>query len=179
MPDISVRKARLSEAPIILKLVHESMSSYCRDSGIPDSYIEATSEDLETVKNAISSGVVFVALDEDDEILGTCRLYIRPRREMGKELTGSLTGVSSRIAYFARFSVWDQWRGQGIGNYLLSFCEKVARSSKCSHMLLHTALSNEGMVDYYRTRGFNLLSSDDSRGYPRGLFEKPLPAQNR
>ena len=61
MPDISVRKARLSEAPIILKLVHESMSSYCRDSGIPDSYIEATSEDLETVKNAISSGVVFVA----------------------------------------------------------------------------------------------------------------------
>ena len=174
MPDIYVRKARLSEASVILKLVHESMSSYCRDSGIPDSYIEATSETLETIQNAISSGVVFVALSDEEEILGTCRLYIRPRREMDKELAGVLTGVSSRVAYFARFSVWDQWRGQGIGNYLLSFCEKVARATMCSHMLLHTALSNEGMVDYYQTRGFTLLSSDDRRGYPRGLFGKTL-----
>ena len=36
-PDIHVRTARLSEAKTILKLVHESMSHYCKDSGIPDS----------------------------------------------------------------------------------------------------------------------------------------------
>ena len=41
-------------------------------------------------------------------------------------------------------------------------------------MLLHTALSNSGMVDYYKTRGFDLLSSDDRRGYQRGLFGKAL-----
>ena len=174
MPDIHVRKARLTEAPVILQLVHESMSSYCRDSGIPDSYIEATSEDLEAIENAISSGVVFVALSEEDEILGTCRLYIRPRRDLDKEIKSVLSGFSTRIAYFARFSVWDTWRGQGIGNYLLSYCEKVAIDSKCSHMLLHTALSNSGMVDYYKTRGFDLLYSDDRRGYQRGLFGKAL-----
>lgn len=179
MPDIHVRKARLTEASVILRLVRESMSSYCRDSGIPDSYIEATSETLETIENAISSGVVFVALSDEEEILGTCRLYIRPRRELDKDLASVITGFSSRIAYFARFAVWDEWRSQGIGNYLLSYTEKVARSTMCSHMLLHTALSNPGMVEYYRARGFTLLSSDDKRGYPRGLFGKALVPRPR
>ena len=173
-PDIHVRTARLSEAKTILKLVHESMSHYCKDSGIPDSYIEATSESLETIEDAISSGVVFVALNDEDDILGTCRLYIRPRREMSRELSSFTGKLSSRIAYFARFAVWDTWRSLGIGNYLLSHCEAFARSTSCSHMLLHTALSNQGMVSYYEAHGFSLLSSDNSRGYDRGLFGKSL-----
>ena len=174
MPDIHVRQARLTEGAIILKLVHESMTSYCRDSGIPDSFIEATSETLETVEAAISSGVVFVALSEDEEILGTCRLYIRPRRDLDDELKNVIKGFSSRVAYFARFAVWDTWRNQGIGNYLLSYCEQVARKTSCSHLLLHTAQSNPGMVDYYQSRGFKLLSTDECRGYRRGLFGKKL-----
>lgn len=174
MADIHVRKARMTEAETILRLVHESMKSYCRDSGIPDSYIEATSETVETIENAIASGVVFVALSEDEEILGTCRLYIRPRRELDTEIQNVIPGVSTRIAYFARFSVWDKWRNQGIGNYLFSYCERVAGLSLCSHMHLHTALSNENMVEYYQSRGFDLLSEDSGRGYRRGLFGKKI-----
>ncbi|MBO4928582.1 MAG: GNAT family N-acetyltransferase [Clostridiales bacterium] len=178
MPDIHVRTARFGEEETILRLVHESMSSYCRDSGIPDSFIEATFESAETVRDAISSGVVFVALNDEEEILGTCRLYIRPRRELDDEIANAISGFSSRIAYFARFSVWDKWRSQGIGNYLLSYCERVARLTHCSHILLHTALSNKGMVAYYEAHGFQILASDDRRGYERGLFGKklaPLP----
>ncbi len=174
MPDIHVRTARLSEAPTILNLVRESMSSYCKDSGIPDSYIEATSESLETVEDAISSGVVFVALSDGDDILGTCRLYIRPRREFTEDLSSAKGKLSSRLAYFARFAVWDTWRSRGIGNYLLSHCETFAKETHCSHILLHTALSNKGMVSYYNARGFSLLTSDSSRGYERGLFGKRL-----
>lgn len=174
MPDIHVRTARLSEAELILRLVRESMTSYCRDSGIPNDYIEATSEPLEVVEDAISSGVVFVAVTDEDEILGTCRLYIRPRREMAAELPEPKDQYSSRIAYFARFSVWDNWRSRGIGNFLLTFCEEAARSARCSHMLLHTALSNTGMVNYYQVHGFELISQDGGRGYDRGLFRKRL-----
>ena len=93
---------------------------------------------------------------------------------MGRELSGVEGKISSRIAYFARFAVWDTWRSLGIGNYLLSHCESFARSTSCSHMLLHTALSNKGMVAYYEAHGFKLLSSDQSRGYDRGLFAKRL-----
>lgn len=168
-----VRTARINEAATICKLVHESMTSYCRDSGIPSDYIEATSEDEEKVRDAISSGVVFVALDSDEEILGTCRLYIRPKREF-PELSSKKKGISTRVAYFARFSVWDKWRGMGIGNDLLAFCESTARNSNCSHMLLHTACSNKVMVEYYTSRGFNLIASDQGRGYDRGLFSKKL-----
>ena len=173
MPDIRVRTARLSEAGLILQLVRESMASYCRDSGIPDSYIEATSESIEVVEEAISSGVVFVAVDDEEGILGTCRLYIRPRRDFAKAIP-QLAKITPRIAYFARFSVWDKWRSQGIGNFLFSYCEDLATRSGCSHMLLHTALSNTGMVKYYQSRGFSLLSSDQGRGYDRGLFAKRL-----
>ena len=174
MPDIHVRTARLNEAGIILQLVRDSMSSYCRDSGIPETYIEATSEPLEKVEEAISSGVVFVALNESEEIIGTCRLYIRPRRDLDEELSKAAGSLSTRIAYFARFAVWDSWRSRGIGNYLLSYCERIAHITSCSHMLLHTALSNEGMVAYYKAHGFSLLTSEESRGYPRGLFGKRL-----
>lgn len=174
MPDIHVRTARLSEAGLILRLVRESMTSYCRDSGIPNDYIEATSEPLDVVEDAISSGVVFVAVTDEEEILGTCRLYIRPRREMQKELPEQGGHFSSRIAYFARFSVWDNWRSRGIGNFLLSFCEETAARSGCSHMFLHTALSNQGMVSYYQAHGFALISHDTGRGYDRGFFCKRL-----
>ena len=171
---IHVRVARYDEAEIICKLVHESMASYCRDSGSPDDYIEATTEAVDVVRDAIASGVVFVALNEDEEILGTCRLYIRPKREFASSLPSETRGYSSRIAYFARFSVWDAWRSKGIGNFLLKYCEKIATATGCSHILLHTALSNENMVSYYQTRGFEIVSSDSSRGYERGLFSKSL-----
>lgn len=174
MPNIHVRTARLAEAETILQLVRESMASYCRDSAIPNDYIEATSEPLEVVEDAISSGVVFVAVTDCDEILGTCRLYIRPRRELQDELPDQDLTFSSRVAYFARFSVWDNWRSQGIGNFLLSFCEGTARQSGCSHMFLHTALSNIGMVNYYQAHGFEIISHDTGRGYNRGLFMKRL-----
>lgn len=174
MPNIHVRTARLAESEVILRLVRESMTSYCRDSAIPNHYIEATTEPLEVVEDAIASGVVFVAVTESDEILGTCRLYIRPRREMQSELKDATEEFSSRVAYFARFSVWDSWRSRGIGNFLLTFCEKTALQSGCSHMFLHTALSNKGMVNYYQAHGFEIISQDSGRGYNRGLFMKRL-----
>jgi len=174
MLDIHVRTARLHEAETICRLVHESMKSYCQDSHIPDHYIEATAETVDVISDAIASGVVFVALDDNEEILGTCRLYIRPKREFTKDLPDKGKSCSSRIAYFARFSVWDTWRGRGIGNFLLQYCSEVATKTGCSHMLLHTALSNENMVQYYLSRGFSILSSDTSRGYERGLFSKKL-----
>ncbi|MBR3058051.1 MAG: GNAT family N-acetyltransferase [Clostridiales bacterium] len=171
---IHVRVARYDEAEIICKLVHESMAHYCRDAGIPNDYIEATTEAVDVVRDAIASGVVFVALNEEEKILGTCRLYIRPKREFSSALPGSSGKYSSRIAYFARFSVWDEWRSKGIGNFLLSYCEKIAIQTGCSHILLHTAISNKNMVQYYQTRGFEIISSDQSRGYDRGLFSKKL-----
>ena len=174
MHNIHVRVARYNEAGIICKLVHESMTSYCLDSGIPEDYIEATREEIGAVEDAISSGVVFVALSEKEEILGTCRLYIRPTRDFQSALPKNGKGFSSRIAYFARFSVWDTWRGKGIGNFLLKYCEEIAKKTSCSHMLLHTARTNLGMVDYYESRGFELISTDESRGYKRGLFCKTL-----
>lgn len=174
MLDIHVRAARLNEAEIICRLVHESMASYCRDSGIPLDYIEATQEEIDAVRDAISSGVVFVALSEHEEILGTCRLYIRPSRDFASALPAKMKKLSSRVAYFARFSVWDEWRGKGIGNFLLMYCEGIARKTACSHIFLHTARTNTGMVDYYESRGFSLVSTDTGRGYARGLFCKYL-----
>jgi ribosomal protein S18 acetylase RimI-like enzyme len=42
---------------------------------------------------------------------------------------------------------------------------------------LHTALTNQPLVNFYQSRGFELVSVDHSRGYPRGLFRKRLSAQ--
>ena len=45
-------------------------------------------------------------------------------------------------------------------------------------VLLHTAVSNVKMRDFYANRGFIVLDSEDSRGYERGLFAY-MSDQNR
>ena len=45
-------------------------------------------------------------------------------------------------------------------------------------VLLHTAVSNIKMRDFYANRGFIVLDSEDSRGYERGLFAYIMSDQN-
>jgi len=174
MQTISVRHARITEAEAILILVKESMASYCVDSHIDKTQIEATFETKETIEAAISDGVVFVAVNAKEDIIGTARLYITYAKSFVDSETAEKLGMTARVGYFARFSVWDSMRGKGIGQDLLLYSEDIARRAHCSHVLLHTAIANERMVSFYQTRGYDILLREKSRGYERGLFGKKI-----
>ena len=73
-------------------------------------------------------------------------------------------------SYISRFAVEEKYRKTGLGIDLITKAIDLARGKGTDLILLHSAASNENMVDFYGKRGFDLIDSENSRGYMRGLF---------
>jgi len=173
---ITVRPARVDEAGPIQRIVASSMRIYCSNSHIPESKLDVSCETVDDVRTAISSCPFFVAVDAANAIVGSVRLLKRTVSSFGvPELPEKLAlSPGTPVSYFSRFAVHEDLQGLGIGNLLFQAAAAHAAAEQSPYMLLHTSLSNEIMVSFYKKRGFVLLYEDPSRGYPRGLFGKKL-----
>ena len=76
--------------------------------------------------------------------------------------------------YISRFSVEEKYRKTGLGIDLMAKAIELARNAGADCILLHSAATNKNMVEFYAKRGFDLLDSENSRGYMRGLFANKL-----
>ena len=72
--------------------------------------------------------------------------------------------------YISRFAVTQRFRKTGLGIDLITRAVDIAHGAGSKCVLLHSAASNKNMVEFYGKRGFELIDSENSRGYPRGLF---------
>ena len=175
---VIIRDAVPEDAPELHRVVSEAMELYRLASGIPCGKLDAGSETVANVREAISSVPVFVAVLPDGSIAGSVRLIDKNIRELS-DAASALCGKfslkpGSRVGYFSRFAVHADLQGLGIGSLLYRAAEERAAELHYSHLMLNTSLANRTMVSFYEKRGFVLIETDLSRGYPRGLFCKHL-----
>ena len=173
---LTVRRAMHWEAKAINRLSRDSMRTYGSLAGIRGDRLESLREGVPDIVRAMGDSVLLVAVNDNSKIVGTVRLYFHApdRYPEAQFLANREIPEDCTVIYLTRFAVLQSDRGRGIGSHLIDEAERIARSEGVSHILLHTALSNEAVAGFYQKRGFLIDSIDLSRGYPRALFYKPI-----
>lgn len=154
--EITFRQAVLSDSSELLRLIQWAMQVYAAKSGITTP-LDAFSETVPDLEQQIAHDHVIVA-EHKHTLIGTVRLV----------------RLSPDRAYFTRFAVHPHLQQTGVGRLLYQTAEAWLLSHGFRMVELHTALTNETLVSFYQSRGFILVETDTSRGYPRGLFRKAL-----
>ena len=167
----AIRIASVDDAPGVSRLLRSAMLTYCADSGIASTMLEAMTESIESVADRIKRQVCLIAV-KDGEIVGTICI-----KECPNPLVYSFSDTTYEFlkdygscSYISRFAVEEKYRKTGLGIDLITKAIELARGKGTDLILLHSAASNENMVDFYGKRGFDLIDSENSRGYMRGLF---------
>jgi GNAT superfamily N-acetyltransferase len=161
--EIIIRQAGPDDGPELLELIRIAMAVYARNSGI-GSILESQRETLAELMVHIRADHVLVA-EHRGRLIGTVRLIHQAEDDS---------------AYFSRFAVLPSLQMSGVGKLLYQAAEDWLRRQGVRTIRLHTALTNEPLVSFYLVRGFILIETKTTRGYPRGLFQKtfmPVPDQ--
>ncbi len=173
--DLTIRTAGVSDAPGVSRLLRSAMLTYCADSGISSSMLEAMTESVESVADRISRQTCLIA-EYDGRTVGTICIKDCPNPLVynfsGK--TYEFLSSAGHASYISRFAVEQKYRKTGLGIDLITRAVELAKKSGSSIVLLHSAASNRNMVEFYGKRGFDLIDSENSRGYMRGLFALSL-----
>jgi GNAT superfamily N-acetyltransferase len=166
-----IRQAGVYDAKGVSRLLRSAMLTYCADSGISSSMLEAMTESVESVADRIKRQTCLIA-ETDGEIVGSICIKECPNPLVYNfsDKTYEYLKNAGNCSYISRFAVIQNYRKTGLGIDLISIAIDMARENGSSTVLLHSAASNANMVDFYGKRGFVLIDSENSRGYMRGLF---------
>ena len=151
---IYVRIATVSDAKYILEIIRESFVDYCNIIGIDT--VEALEEKENDILNDIIEKSVYVAC-LDGFIIGSVRV----------EMKGLL-------AYISRFATLPEYQSLGVGGELLSYVENDLLSLGIRIFELYSAVENIRLKEFYISKGYSVVSVDESKGYIRGLFRKEV-----
>jgi ribosomal protein S18 acetylase RimI-like enzyme len=105
----------------------------------------------------VAAGEVWVATDEDGEVVGVVTL----RTEVG-------------VAHLSSLAVTPQFAGIGLGTRLLEWAEGHARTAGCTEMRLYTNVAMTENLAWYPRRGYHETGRGTVDGYDRVQFTKPL-----
>ena len=166
-----IRQASVDDAPGVSRLLRSAMLTYCADSGISSSMLEAMTESVESVADRIKRQTCLLAV-KDGRIVGTICIKQCPNPLVYSfsDKTYEYLKDAGTCSYISRFAVEEKYRKTGLGIDLITRAIELARNSGTDLILLHSAASNSNMVDFYGKRGFDLIDAENSRGYMRGLF---------
>lgn len=169
--EIIIREALPEEAKKIRDLTTEAMEYYRKVSGINQDVLESLTESIESVKDRIRKHHCLVATANGNPI-GTITVSYcdNPMKYSFSSQTARTLREYRDCAYISRFAVAEAYRDTGLGVTLMNEALRMPVSTRSGLTLLHTAISNVKMRDFYINRGFTVLDSEDSRGYERGLF---------
>ena len=169
--DIIIRDALPEDAKKVRELIREAMEFYRQASGINGDVLESLTESVESVKERIRRHHCLVAT-VNDEPVGTITVSYcdNPMKYSFSVQTARTLREYRDCAYISRFAVAERYRDTGLGVTLMNEALHMPVASRSGLVLLHTAISNIRMKDFYCNRGFIVLDSEDSRGYERGLF---------
>ena len=169
--EIIIREALPEEAKKIRDLIREAMEYYRMSSGINSDVLESLTESTESVKERIRRHHCLVATCNEIPV-GTITVSYcdNPMKYSFSAQTARTLREYRDCAYISRFAVAEEFRDMGLGVSLMNEALRMPVSTRSGLVLLHTAVSNLKMRDFYTNRGFVILDSEDSRGYERGLF---------
>ena len=166
-----IRTASVIDAPEVSRLLRSAMLTYCADSGISSTLLEAMTESVDSVADRILRQTCLIAV-LDGKIIGTVciKTVSNPLVYSFSDKTYGFLKTVSSSCYISRFAVAEEYRKTGIGIDLITRAMDYAKASGSDTVLLHSAANNTRMVDFYAKRGFDLIDFENSRGYMRGLF---------
>ena len=172
-----IRTASVNDAPEVSRLLRSAMLTYCADSGISSSMLEAMTESIESVADRISRQTCLVA-ETGGKIVGSICIKECPNPMVYtfSDKTCEFLENAGKSFYISRFAVLEKFRKTGLGIDLMARAVELAAGSGADCILLHSAATNKNMVEFYGKRGFELIDSENSRGYMRGLFANRLKA---
>ena len=166
---LQLRLATAGDAGSVRDLVRSAMVHYREESGIVNDTLESLSESVESVRHRIVKNKCLCLFD-GDRPLGTItvsRCTTPMKYSFSKKSSNFLAHYTS-CGYISRFAVADEVRKTGLGSRLMDEALELPESADL--VLLHTAVSNKSMCEFYASKGFILVDSENSRGYERGLF---------
>lgn len=168
-----IRIASVTDAPEVSRLLRSAMLTYCADSGISSSMLEAMTESIESVADRISRQTCLVA-ETGGKIVGSICIKECPNPLVYNfsDRTFEYLKDMGKSFYISRFAVLEKFRKTGLGIDLMTRAVDLARENGAECILLHSAATNKNMVEFYGKRGFELIDSENSRGYMRGLFAR-------
>ena len=170
-----IRIANVSDAEGVSRLLKSAMLTYCADSGISSSMLEALTESIESVADRISRQTCLIAV-QDGEIVGSICIKDIPNPLVYSfsDKTYKYLENAGHCSYISRFAVKESYRKTGLGIDLITRAVELSKEKGYRFALLHSAASNKNMVDFYGKRGFDLIDFEESRGYMRGLFANKI-----
>ena len=173
--DLITRTAEPRDAAAIQRLLRVAMLTYCAESDIKIGMLEAMTESIESVEDRIRNRHCTAVFDGEVAV-GTITTGITemPQRYSFSGKTEKFLKDFNKAAYVSRFAVIQELRRGGLGVSLIMGSEEYAKENGCDIMLLHCSTANKKMTAFYGARGFELIDSENSRGYPRGLFAKKI-----
>ncbi|SCW62967.1 Acetyltransferase (GNAT) family protein [Ruminococcaceae bacterium YRB3002] len=169
------RRATAEDATKLSHLIKGAMVTYCAESGIPEDHLESMTEEVSTIRDRITRNYCLCCFDDSvpgSEPVGTITLSMvfNPLKFNFSDKTLSYLEQCQIVGYISRFAVRRDLRSTGLGVELMNAILDIAAKSGCDHVLLHTAVSNTGMILFYKNRGFEIIDSESGRGYLRGLL---------
>jgi N-acetylglutamate synthase-like GNAT family acetyltransferase len=130
---VLIRSATADEAEAVVALIHRAFAQY-RGKLTPES--GALSETAATIRAAMASGSVVVALDRS-RIAGCVSVQRKPD-----------------FAYAGRLAVDPQAHGTGIGRRLMAEAERLARQMGASRLRVDVRLALTENRAFFRALGF-------------------------
>ena len=141
MNNLTHRKARIADLPHIIELLLEDELGSARESksaAVHENYIEAF------YKIDSDPNQYLMALENGDEIIGTCHLSLMP----------SLTFIGSTRMQIEAVRVANKYRGQKIGSWMLDQAISYAKAMDVSIIQLTTNKKRPKAKHFYEKLGF-------------------------
>lgn len=171
MSSFEFRRAVPEDSQRLSRLIKSAMVTYCIDSKIPEDHLESMTEEVSTIEDRIRNNWCLCCFDGDEPIgTITLSLVFNPLKFNFSDKTMAYLEKVELAGYISRFAVRRDLRSTGLGVDLMTAAQELAKRKGVSHLLLHTAVTNHGMVTFYKNRGFEVIDSESSRGYMRGLL---------
>lgn len=169
--ELILREAVPEDAKKISTLIKDAMEHYREVSGIQPNVLESLTESVDSVKERIRRHHCLVATYEN-EPAGTITVSYcdNPMKYSFSATTARTLTKYKDCAYISRFAVTEDLRDTGLGVTLMNEALRLPVATRSGLVLLHTAIANTKMKEFYLNRGFLILDSEDSRGYERALF---------
>lgn len=78
------------------------------------------------------------------------------------------TSVGRNDYYLSNIAADPDFRGQGIGSYILKNAIKLAEDAKCRRLILDVTMDNEGALRLYQRFGFNVYGKNSAEWIFKG-----------
>ena len=171
MSSFEFRRAKVTDSVKLSCLIKGAMVTYCEESGIPAGHLESMTEEVETIADRIANNYCLCCFDGNEPVgTITLSLVFNPLKYSFSEKTAGYLQNIQLAGYISRFAVRRDLRSTGLGVELMNAALELASRHGCDYALLHTAVTNTGMINFYKNRGFEIIDSEASRGYMRGLL---------